>query len=110
MKTKIILVNQTAIPSSFGCTSLFVNDKHILDADENNDHPVEDVAESLAGAFDVQVQKIEITAEQLARSIVKHDPQLKEDFEADLESDEPDFDEWCQGYNNADIIRLISDL
>ena len=105
-----ILVDQTSVPSSFGCVSLFVNGNIILSADEHNDHPVESVAELLSKALDVKVEKVVITTEQLARSIVKHDPLLKDDFDADLASGETDFDEWCEGYTNKDLMNLVQDL
>lgn len=109
-KPSVIIVDQTSVPSSFGCVSLFVNGSHILSADEHNNHPVESVAESLSTALNVKVENVVITTERLARSIVKHDPLLKEDFEADLASGEIDFDEWCEGYTNNDLLNLIKDL
>jgi hypothetical protein len=110
MKTKIYLVDQKQIPASFEGTSLFVNNKHILDADETNDYPIQDIADALAEALDGELQTISITTEQLAQSIVKNDPLLANDFKENLKSGEVDYDEWTQGYNNNDIIKLINDL
>lgn len=110
MKNTIFLVDETEIPSSFDNTRLLVNGEHILSSDEQNVHPVKDVAESLSTALNAELKEVKVTSEQLAYSIVKHDPVLKDDFEEDLKSGETDFDEWCQGYTNNDILNYINDL
>ncbi len=105
----ILLIDLGDVASSFNALALYVNANHILEADENNDHPVEDVANSLSQALNTPVTKITVTEKALAKASAYNDGNLP-DFLADVESGDVDYDEWCQGYNHKDVLRAVQNI
>lgn len=105
MSNKLIIVDQSTIPASFECESLFLNGVHILDADEQNDLPIHEIAQSLANALEIEVEGIGITEKELAQYLAKK--YGKEAEFKEIAEDNDDFDDWVQGYSNDDIINAL---
>jgi hypothetical protein len=103
----IIIADQTEIPSSFEGSSLFVNGVHILDADEHNDMPLEEIAESLATALDSQVRTVKITEKQLATAVAKKLGKYDE-LEKDIDSGDVNYEDWTQGYTNDNVLDALA--
>lgn len=84
-----------------------------MEEDKDNDFPVVNVAKALADALDYEIdseiEAVTITQEELAKSIVKHNPHLASAFNKDIASGEIDYDEYTQGYSNDDILKLLND-
>jgi hypothetical protein len=105
--TAIIIVDQTEIPSSFEGSSLFVSGVHILDADEHNDLPLKEIAESLATALDSQVRTVKVTERQLATTIAKKLGKYEE-LETEIDSGEVNYENWNQGYTNENVLDTLT--
>ena len=103
----IIIVDQTDIPCSFECSSLFVCGVHIADSDEHDSIPLMDIADALAIALDTEVRTIKVTQKQIARSVAKKLDQLKE-FEDEVASGEVNYETWTDGYNDDHVLDAIS--
>jgi hypothetical protein len=103
----VIIADQTNIPSSFNGSSLFVNGVHIVDADNDNDIPLEDIAESLATALNTQVRTVEITEKQLATAVAKQRGQYDE-LEKEIDSGNVVYEDWNEGYNNDHVLAALS--
>lgn len=103
----IIIADQTEIPSSFEGSSLFVNGVHIVDADEHNDIPLKEIAESLATALDTQFRTVKITEEQLATAVAKKLGKYNE-LEEEIASGEVNYEDWNQGYNNENVLDTLA--
>jgi hypothetical protein len=101
----VLLVDQSEIACSFDCKSLFVNGTHILDADETDDFPIENISTELAKAFNIEVTLVSLSEVQLATYIAKKTN--KEDKLAIAINADEDLDEWLQGYNNNDVLAAI---
>jgi hypothetical protein len=99
----VLLVDQSGIPASFKCISLFLNNTHILDTDSVNDHPIEMIADNLAISLGQEVTHIQLSELELAEVIAKRLNQYDQ-FNADIAAGKEDFDEWVQGYTNDDVL------
>jgi hypothetical protein len=101
----VLLVDQSEIPCSFDCKSLFVNGIHILDADDTNDFPIENISTELAKALNIEVTFASLSEVQLATYIAKKNNE-EDKLSIDIKADN-DLDEWLQGYNNNDVLAAI---
>jgi hypothetical protein len=104
----IIVVDQTTIPSSFGCEGLFVNGIHVLDVDETMDYPVQEIADSLSKALACAVKTVKLSELDLATYIAKKNGKLSELETSIVDGD--DLDDWIQGYDNDDVIETIKSM
>lgn len=102
----VLLVDQSSIPASFDAVSLFVNGRHVLDADEANDHPIEDIASNLAAALDTDVTQESLSGIDLARYLAGKREKLSE-LEASIKEGNADLDDWVQGYTNDDVLGAL---
>jgi hypothetical protein len=105
--SSIIIADQTEIAASFNGSSLFVNGVHIVDADDNNDFPLEDIAESLSIALDSTVRRVKVTEKKLAIAVAKRLGQYDE-LEREIDSGEVVYDDWHQGYSNDDVLSTLA--
>jgi hypothetical protein len=78
-----------------------------LDADEHNDFPLEEIAESLAIALDSQVRRVKVTERQLATAIAKKLGKYEE-LETEIDSGEVNYEDWTQGYTNEDVLNTLA--
>lgn len=111
MSKNVIVVDQKKINISFDSICLFYSNTCILDTLDCENAPIFDIASSLAESLNVEVEIITPTAKELALSILRHNPILQKNFnEATKEDDgEIDYEQWIEGYDNKDILRLIND-
>lgn len=109
-KNTITLIDQSDIPASFGCVSLFVNNQHVLESHDYEQQPVETVAQKLADALDSEVDTIYISHKELAEHIAEKQGSLDELKAKLIEGEiEPEdiYDQWCQNYRNDDLISFL---
>ncbi len=102
----VLLVDQRDISVSFDSISLFVNDVHIVDTDAHNIIPIVDIAENLSKVMCVDITRVTISTEELARSIAEQ-RDLAEQFDRDLATGDIDFEDYTQGYTNDDLLKAI---
>ncbi|MFK5951033.1 MAG: hypothetical protein QM500_19950 [Methylococcales bacterium] len=105
----VLLVDQKSIPASFNCNSLFVNGEHILDSDESNAYPLEDVANSLAKALNVNLKEVSLSELDLAK-YMSHTVNQSEQLKSEIELGSVDLDSWVQGYTNDDVKGAVNFL
>lgn len=102
----VIIADQTDIPSSFECKSLFVGGVHILDSNEHNDIPLEEIAESLAIALNTEVRTVKISEKQLAIAVTKKLGSYDE-LKKEIDSGDVNYEDWTQGYTNENILDAL---
>ncbi len=111
MKTVIVLADQTSIVASFCGKSLFINQEHILDTDEINIHPIEEIANNIASSLGVDLTIVDISERDIAFVMVAENnklEELKDLIEGASDSgEEMEFGEWCDGYNNTHVLKVI---
>ena len=105
MKNTVIIIDQQSIPASFGAESLFVNYKHIVDADNaGGEIPIHDIADNLAEVLGCNVESYSLTEKELATYIAKSKNETKKFKDCPGE-----LDDWIQGYTNDDLIGAIKE-
>lgn len=94
--------------ASFKGFSLFMNSLHIIDADEGNDIPIENLANNIAVALGTNVTRIFGTEAQLATTVAQKTgkfDQLLQDIQQGC-----DIDKWLYSYTNDDVWATVQRL
>jgi hypothetical protein len=107
MTTKIVniyLVDQNAIASSCGRTSLFLNEVHIIDTREDTN--IIKLAEKLKKALNCKIRKIKLLPEQLAGHIAHQRGETSE-FIKEAQALNPNYSKWIASYNKNDLWGAI---
>ncbi len=108
----VILVDQSDIPCSLDCISLFVNGAHILDQDSESDLDIDvkEMAETMAKNLNTTLKSIEISNKDLGSLIAESRGELyelNEMIKNDPESENELYEQYTDGYSNSDVIALL---
>jgi len=109
MKNRVLLVDQTRIPASCDCVSLFVNDTCILEDCDQDQFNINEMASILAVALQTHVKKIVLEEVTLAKYMAALRNELSI-LEGEIKNGKDEFYDWVQGYTNDDVLGAIESL
>jgi hypothetical protein len=102
----VMLVDETGIPASFSCTSLFVNRQPVIQADMATDIPIEEIAHDLADALGIEVEQHAISEKQMALYMANKHGASSQEIKS-IQKGQTDLDHWIQGYSNNDVLGAL---